>query len=51
MQKEKPQRKHGGYREGAGRPSTGRKRQQFYVTNEENTKLREYLEQLRKPSK
>lgn len=41
----------GGLREGAGRPATGRKRQQFYVTHEENVKLRKYLEQLRKPSK
>jgi hypothetical protein len=38
----------GGPREGAGRPATGRKRQNFYVTDDENTKLREYLEQLRK---
>lgn len=38
----------GGPREGAGRPATGRKRQQLYVTDEENIKLREYLEQLRK---
>jgi hypothetical protein len=41
----------GGLREGAGRPATGRKRQNFYVTEEENTKLREYLEKLREPSK
>jgi hypothetical protein len=38
----------GGSREGAGRPSTGRKRQNFYVTDEENEKLRAYLEELRK---
>ena len=41
----------GGSREGAGRPSTGRKRQSFYITEEENEKLREYLEELRNPSK
>lgn len=37
----------GGKREGAGRPATGRKRQSFYVTDEENKKLREYLEKIR----
>jgi hypothetical protein len=41
----------GGSREGAGRPATGRKRHQYYVTDEENEKLRKYLEELRKPSK
>ena len=40
----------GGSREGAGRPSTGRKRQSFYITDEENEKLREYLEELRNPA-
>lgn len=39
----------GGPREGAGRPSTGRKKHQYYVTDEENIKLRKYLEELRKP--
>ena len=38
---------HGGPREGAGRPATGRKRQSFYITDEENEKLRKYLEELR----
>ena len=37
----------GGIREGAGRPATGRKRQYFYITDEENEKLRELLEKLR----
>lgn len=37
----------GGPREGAGRPSTGRKKVVFYITNEENAKLRKYLEELR----
>ncbi len=37
----------GGAREGAGRPATGRKRKYFYITKEENDKLREYLEKLR----
>jgi hypothetical protein len=40
----------GGPREGAGRPSTGRKRRQYYTTDEEDVKLRQYLEELRKPS-
>lgn len=40
----------GGHREGAGRPSTGRKKQMFYVTDEENEKLRNYLQSLRQPS-
>ena len=37
----------GGKREGAGRPATGRKRQSFYVTTEEDKALREYLEKIR----
>ena len=40
----------GGQREGSGRKATGRKRQNFYITDEENKKLRTYLEELRKPS-
>lgn len=40
----------GGSREGAGRPSTGRKKQNFYITDEENEQLRNYLEELRKPA-
>jgi hypothetical protein len=42
---------HGGFREGAGRKSTGRKKQNFYITDEENEKLRKYLEELRNPAK
>jgi hypothetical protein len=42
---------HGGPREGAGRPATGRKKQNFYITDDENKKLREYLEQLRASQK
>lgn len=38
----------GGYREGAGRKSTGRKLARIYVTEEEEQKLRDYLEELRK---
>jgi hypothetical protein len=41
----------GGAREGAGRPSTGRKKRGFYITNEEHKKLKEYLEKIRKESK
>jgi hypothetical protein len=37
----------GGPRPGAGRPTTGRKKQNFYITDEENEKLRKYLEELR----
>ena len=40
----------GGTREGAGRPSTGRKAYQFYVTEEEKAALHEYLETLRAAS-
>ena len=36
----------GGYREGAGRKSTGRKLARIYVTEEEEQKLRDYLEKL-----
>ncbi len=38
----------GGKRKGAGRPSTGRKLQRIYATDDEMTKIREYLEELRK---
>lgn len=38
----------GGRREGAGRPSTGRKKKNYYVTDEEDIKIRELLETLRK---
>ena len=39
----------GGVREGAGRKSTGRKKKNYYVTDEEDQKIRELIEQLRKP--
>lgn len=39
----------GGAREGAGRKSTGRKKRNYYVTDEEDQKIRELIEQLRKP--
>lgn len=39
----------GGAREGAGRKSTGRKKKNYYVTDEEDRKIRELIEQLRKP--
>lgn len=41
----------GGPREGAGRKPTGRKKQSFYITDEEHEKLRKLLEQLRNPAK
>lgn len=46
-----PERQWGGPREGAGRPATGRKKQNFYITDEENEQLRQCLEELRNPSK
>lgn len=39
----------GGQREGAGRKPTGRKKKNYYVTDEEDQKIRELIEQLRKP--
>lgn len=38
---------HGGYRPGAGRKPTGRKRQTIYVTDDEFAKIKEYIEYLR----
>lgn len=38
----------GGYRPGAGRPATGRKKKTFYITDEEYDKLKKHLETLRK---
>jgi hypothetical protein len=40
----------GGKRKGSGRPSTGRERKIYYVTDEEHKALQKYLESLRKPS-
>lgn len=37
----------GGQRAGAGRPSTGRKKYNFYITDKEHQLLKAYLEQLR----
>lgn len=37
----------GGPREGAGRPSTGRKKRNFYITDEEHEKLTDYLKTIR----
>jgi hypothetical protein len=37
----------GGHRPGAGRKPTGRKRQQFYITDAEYAALKKYLENLR----
>ena len=37
----------GGKREGAGRPSTGRKRKFFYVTDKEAEEIKKLLKQLR----
>lgn len=37
----------GGQRAGAGRPSTGRKKYNFYITDKEHQLLKQYLEQLR----
>jgi len=41
----------GGYRPGAGRPSTGRKKKTFYITDDEEQKLRDYLNILRQGHK
>jgi hypothetical protein len=38
---------HGGYREGAGRKPTGRKKHQFYITDSEAVQVRELIERLR----
>lgn len=37
----------GGRRKGAGRPVTGRKRRQYYLTDEEDTKVKLYIAKLR----
>jgi hypothetical protein len=43
--------KHGGIRDGAGRPLTGRKKRQYYITDEEYQQLKEYLEKIRSVKK
>lgn len=37
----------GGLRPGSGRPSTGRKKRQFYITDEECELIKKYIEELR----
>jgi hypothetical protein len=37
----------GGYRPGAGRKPTGRKKKNYYVTDEENIKVRQLIKSLR----
>lgn len=38
---------HGGKREGAGRPSMGRRRQTLYLTDKEFKKIKTYLFKIR----
>lgn len=38
----------GGKREGAGRPSTGRKQVKFFLTGQEKEKVKEYIKEIRK---
>jgi hypothetical protein len=40
----------GGKRKGSGRPSTGRKKHQFYVTDSEAEQIKQLIDTLRKPS-
>jgi hypothetical protein len=40
----------GGQRKGSGRPSTGRSKKVLYITDEEYLKVKQLIEQLRKPS-
>ena len=40
----------GGAGRGQGRKPTGRSKHTYYVTPEENVKVKEYIQQLRKPS-
>jgi hypothetical protein len=40
---------HGGKRLGSGRPSTGRKRSVYYVTDNEDAQIKEFVLKLRKP--
>jgi len=37
----------GGSREGSGRPATGRKRRQYYLSDDEDTKIKDYINELR----
>lgn len=39
---------HGGKREGAGRPLTGRKKVQLYITDDEKCKVLEFISSYRK---
>jgi hypothetical protein len=45
-----PSKNWGGARIGAGRPSTGRKKRNFYITDAEYELIKQYLEQLRASS-
>jgi len=37
----------GGSREGSGRPATGRKRRQYYLNDDEDAKVKDYINELR----
>ena len=39
---------HGGARPGAGRPVTGRKQTKFFLTDEEKSLVKQYIESIRK---
>jgi len=39
---------HGGFRPGAGRKPTGRKKQVIYVTDDEHAKIKKLIEDMRK---
>lgn len=47
MTSKKEDKAWGGKREGSGRKTTGRKRKFYYVTEEEDIKIKEYLNKLR----
>jgi hypothetical protein len=43
----KVEEKRGGKREGSGRKPTGRKRQQYYVTDQEHEEIKKLIELIR----
>jgi hypothetical protein len=47
----KPSKTHGGEREGAGRPSTGRKQRKYYLTDEEHALVSEFAEKVKGETK
>lgn len=51
VKREKKNPEWGGYRPGAGRPATGRKKRGYYVTDEEHEAIKKLIGEMRNETK